>query len=498
MRPAGFSIGRFLGISLVLALPGLLGLVVLTLDDRLAAAPALIAGAAVFAGSACILALFFRDFVRVSSFVDRLIGSGAVSSRPPPLRFELARDFAAQIAWLDREWRERLRQAERRLAASEGLIEAMQDPLLVIGPDRVIRRANATALALYGVRAVGRDLAETLRHPDLLAAVGSAVNGGGERTVQFSQPVPVARTFEARVMPLADAWVDAAHAGQDDPVRGSGALLTLHDISAIKRSEQMRADFVANASHELRTPLSTLIGFIETLRGSAREDSEARERFLSIMEDQANRMSRLVHDLLSLSRIELDEHTRPTGRVDLAGLLNTVVDLLGIRAQEQGIALVLDLAPDLPAVTGDDDQLTQVFQNLVDNAIKYGRTDKDILIRAVTSGVDGRTVSVSVVDRGVGIPRSHLPRLTERFYRVDPARSRAMGGTGLGLAIVKHILTRHAGRLSVDSEPGRGSTFTVHLPAAPDSPAAGPATGPGPVRTLPAEAGLSTGADIKA
>ena len=493
MRPTGFSIGRFLGISLAIASPGLLGLVALALSDRLAPVPALLVGVAVFAGSCFVLALFFRDFVRLSSYVGHLIDTEPVPPRPLPMRFELSRDFAAQITWLDREWRDRVRRVERRLSASEGLIEAMQDPLLVVGPDRVIRRANATALALYGARAVGHDLAETLRHPDLLAAVGSAVNGGGERAIQFSQPVPVERTFEARVMPLADTWVDALRPGADDPVRGTGALLTLHDISAIKRSEQMRADFVANASHELRTPLSTLIGFIETLRGPAREDSEARDRFLGIMEDQANRMSRLVRDLLSLSRIELDQHTRPTGRIELAGLLNTVVDLLAIRAEDRGVSLVLDVPADLPAVIGDDDQLTQVFQNLVDNAIKYGSTNNTVIIRADTGGVEGRTVSVAVIDRGVGIPKSHLPRLTERFYRVDPARSRAMGGTGLGLAIVKHILTRHGGRLSVDSEPGRGSTFTVHLPAIAHDVTGDTGTAKQPFD----ESVLSTGTDIK-
>lgn len=494
MPPSGISIGRFLGISLVLSLPGLAGLLALVLDDRVRPMPALAAAAAVLIGSGCVLAVFFRDVDRLSAFVEQLLQSGPAPARPPPLRFELMQDFAGQIVRLDRDWRNRLGQAERRLEASEGLLEALQDPLLVVGPDRIIRRANATALALYGARAVGRDLAETLRHPDLLSAVGSAVDGGGERTIQFSQPVPVERTFEVRVMPLADAWVDAVRPGGADTVRGSGALLTLHDISAIKRSEQMRADFVANASHELRTPLSTLIGFIETLRGPARDDAEARDRFLGIMEDQANRMSRLVQDLLSLSRIELDEHTRPTGRVDLATLLGTVVDLLGIRAEDRGMSLLLDVPRDLPPVIGDDDQLTQVFQNLVDNAIKYGRADKPVTIRAGIGGIDRRTISVSVIDRGVGIPRSHLPRLTERFYRVDPARSRAMGGTGLGLAIVKHILTRHGGRLSVDSEPGKGSAFTVHLPAATRE--VEPA--PGAPRPSSIETVLSTGDDIKA
>ncbi|XKH36037.1 sensor histidine kinase [Azospirillum doebereinerae] len=268
------------------------------------------------------------------------------------------------------------------------------------------------------------------------------------------------------------------------------AILTLHDVTAARRSEQMRADFIANASHELRTPLSSLLGFIETLRGPARDDAEAQERFLSIMHDQASRMTRLVNDLLSLSRIELDEHMPPNGRVDVAEELENVIAALELKAAQRRIRLRLDAPEDLPRVVGDEDQLTQVFQNLVSNAIKYTREDTDV--RVSVALVDGATVgftglptsvrrggqggrggtamvSVSVRDRGEGIARTHLPRLTERFYRVDAARSRAMGGTGLGLAIVKHILNRHRGRLTIESEVGTGSAFTVYLPAAPEA-----------------------------
>jgi two-component system phosphate regulon sensor histidine kinase PhoR len=235
----------------------------------------------------------------------------------------------------------------------------------------------------------------------------------------------------------------------------------------------MRADFVANASHELRTPLSSLMGFIETLRGPARDDAAARERFLGIMQQQAERMSRLVNDLLSLSRIELDEHVQPTGRVSVGPLLQSVADALELKAQRRGQRLELDLAPELPQVTGDSDQLYQVFQNLVSNAINYGRQGGIVGISArLARGARGG-LTVSIRDQGEGIAKEHLPRLTERFYRVDPARSRAVGGTGLGLAIVKHIVSRHRGRLEIDSEVGRGSIFTVHLPAASGSKPAG-------------------------
>jgi two-component system, OmpR family, phosphate regulon sensor histidine kinase PhoR len=304
------------------------------------------------------------------------------------------------------------------------------------------------------------DLAVILRNPAVLAAADAVLRGEAARVVDFTLTVPIERQLQARF-----ARIDRP--SLDDVV----AVLTLHDITQLKRAEQMRADFIANASHELRTPLTTLTGFIETLRGPAREDAEARERFLAIMHQQAARMIRLVEDLLSLSRIELNEHVMPQGAVALGPLLRHLADALELRAGERGMCIRLNLPPDLPEVVGDRDELAQVFQNLVDNGIKYGSTGSEITVAAETgirpshSADAGGSlfVSVAVRDCGEGIARDHLPRLTERFYRVDTARSREMGGTGLGLAIVKHILNRHRGFLEIESTPGTGSVFTVFL-----------------------------------
>ena len=229
----------------------------------------------------------------------------------------------------------------------------------------------------------------------------------------------------------------------------------------------MRADFIANAGHELKTPLSTLLGFIETLRGPARDDAAARERFLGIMQEQAGRMARLVDDLLSLSRIELNEHVAPTAHVALKPVLDSVAAALELRAAQRGIRIELKLPETLPEAQGERDELAQVFQNLLDNAVKYARRDSTVTVTAGTA--DGPTpamVWATVADQSDGIPSEHLARLTERFYRVDNARSRELGGTGLGLAIVKHILNRHRGRLDIASTLGQGSTFTVWLRAA--------------------------------
>jgi two-component system phosphate regulon sensor histidine kinase PhoR len=224
----------------------------------------------------------------------------------------------------------------------------------------------------------------------------------------------------------------------------------------------MRADFVANASHELKTPIAGIMGFIETLRGPARDDADARERFLVIMAEQADRMRRLVDDLLMLSRIEQHEHARPDSAVDVGRVLESVRDLLQLKASSRKVAVELTVDPALPEAIGDHDELIVVFQNLIDNAIKYARPATVVKVAARPLGRDRLAVAVS--DEGDGIPATHLPRLTERFYRVDNARSRQLGGTGLGLAIVKHVVNRHRGRLDIQSTPGKGSVFTVTLP----------------------------------
>ena len=391
-------------------------------------------------------------------------GPGAVASNPIPRLNPTARALRSAVQRLDRTWREHAAQTEARLAAAEAIIAAVPDPLILIDRRRRIVRANAAAGEFIGPGAEPRDLAAALRNPLLLAAADAVLTGEPVHSVEFTLSVPVERVLRAHLASIGGPALD-----------GAAAILTLHDVTTLRRSEQMRADFIANAGHELKTPLATLIGFIETLLGPAREDPAARERFLGIMREQAGRMARLVDDLLSLSRIELNEHVAPTGRVALAPLVDEVARGLELRAAERGIRIAHTLPADLPEVQGDRDELAQIFQNLVDNAVKYARPHSAV---TVTGGLGGGAaaalVRVTVADQGEGIPGEHLPRLTERFYRVDTARSRELGGTGLGLAIVKHVLNRHRGRLDIASTLGQGSTFTVWLRAA-DTPAAGAA-----------------------
>jgi len=354
-----------------------------------------------------------------------------------------------------RGWRERTLRAEMGLAAAEAVFAATPDPLILINGQRRIVRTNPAAAEFVGVVSEGSDLAASLRNPVVLAAADAVLGGEPGRVVDFALSAPVERVMRARIARVAPTSYGS-----------TAAILTLHDITALKAAEQMRADFVANAGHELKTPLASLVGFIETLLGAARDDAAARDRFLGIMRGEAGRMARLVDDLLSLSRIELNEHVAPTGHVALGPLVEQVAEVLELRASERGMHLDVQVAGTIPRVVGDEDELAQVFQNLIDNAIKYGRPNSTVRVAAdclAGNGNGGAVVRVSVTDQGEGIAGEHLPRLTERFYRVDNARSRALGGTGLGLAIVKHILNRHRGRLEIASTLGVGSTFTVLL-----------------------------------
>ncbi len=348
-----------------------------------------------------------------------------------------------------------------KAAVADRIIASLPHPIFFLDSDRRVVRANAVARALSDRDLTGRDIAEGLRDPGLLSAIDRVVEGQGSQSVEMHLPVPVEMDFIARIEPVDSP--PGTPPGRDAPV----VLIDMQDITALRRSEKMRVDFVANVSHELRTPLTSLIGFIETLRGPARDDVEARDRFLGIMQDQSERMFRLISDLLSLSRIELDEHSRPQGRVAISDLLRRLVELLSQKADKVSVKIVTDWPDDLPMVQGDGDQLFQVFQNLLDNALKYGAKGDAVTI--IARRKDPRRLVVEIIDQGPGIAPDHIPRLTERFYRVDAARSRELGGTGLGLAIVKHILNRHRGRLIVTSELGKGTTFGVVLPiAAPD------------------------------
>lgn len=341
-------------------------------------------------------------------------------------------------------------------------VQSMPIAVLHIRADDRIGAMNLPAKELFGDGAQGRHFITVLRQPGVLDCVELVRISGAPAETRF-ETSEAGRdvVYRATVSPLAE---------------GQGILMAFEDVTPVEEAGQMRADFVANVSHELRTPLTALSGFIETLRGPARDDPEARDRFLDIMEREAWRMNRLVQDLLSLSRVEDVERMRPKDPVDLCGLMRSVVGGLAPQAEARSTTVVLRGCDEAMVLPGDADQLTQVFTNLIENAIKYGReggtVTATVTCHKALPALRGPGVQVAVTDDGDGISPRHLARLTERFYRVDNHRSRAIGGTGLGLAIVKHIVNRHRGRLRITSEVGQGSCFTVSLPLPSHGPAA--------------------------
>ena len=357
------------------------------------------------------------------------------------------------------------------------VLERLPDPVMVVAAgagesaaDRKIAFANAAARELFRLKGAGQPLISAIRHPKVLEAVEASLFENAEREVAYDAVGAQDRHWLALSRPLGDGR----------------ALLILRDQTDARRSERLRADFLANASHELRTPLASLTGFIETLRGHAKDDAAAREHFLSIMHVQADRMARLIDDLLSLSRIELNEHIPPSGEVDLSAAVADVVSALGPQIAERGVKVAF--APVPVSVEGDRDQIVQVLQNLIDNAVKYMPAGGEVGVElrgdlsfdeVLASRMEGaafqplltpdrgaasRYAAVRVTDQGPGIARQHLPRLSERFYRAPGQKSGERNGTGLGLAIVKHIMNRHRGGLAVESAEGRGAAFTAWFP----------------------------------
>ncbi len=339
---------------------------------------------------------------------------------------------------------------------SRELLERLPDPLMLVNGGERILIANTAMRDIVGVNVERKHISAVLRNPAILEALTRTAATGVSGSVEFVSRVPIERHYQAYTTRVAS-----------EP---SVVMLLMHDHTAIKRTEQMRVDFIANASHELRTPLAAVTGFIETLKGPAKDDTAARERFLDIMAIEAERMRRLIEDLLSLTRIELNEHVPPRGVVSAEQVVRQAATALVPLAKAEGITVSFDVADKLPEVIGERDELVQLFQNLIHNAIKYGRENGEVKITLKAANAPGKRgpesmVTVSVKDDGEGIPAEAIPRLTERFYRVDVKRSREKGGTGLGLAIVKHIINRHNGRMQIESRVGEGSTFIITLPA---------------------------------
>lgn len=343
------------------------------------------------------------------------------------------------------------------------ILENLTDPILFLNKNETILLANKSAVEMFGTDVINQKVSDVLFDSDALSAISKALETGQSETVEFAiiHPRPKSYLLRIHVHEKINPVIN------EDRTYNRTLLLTIYDITSIREAERMRVDFVANVSHELRTPLASILGFVETLQGPAKDDPNASERFLKIMQDEASRMLRLIEDLLSLSHIERDAHIPPDEKISINKIIDGVIETLNIRLAARNMTTSFTHKDYANLITGDRDQLTQVFQNLIDNAIKYGAENSNIEInidRHIDEETSKQYAKISIKNLGSGIAPEHIARLTERFYRVDTARSRSLGGTGLGLAIVKHIIQRHEGKLSFESQLGEYTLATIMLP----------------------------------
>ncbi len=448
--------GPWLRATLMVCAAPVLALLLLLSAGALAPRPGMAALLLTLAGGATVARIWLGSLGRLARQIRAASNGDGVPELTTPL-LPSVQEVADGVTRLARNLAERGALVERLRRADAAILEALPDPLLVLAADRSVLRTNRAAREMLGGRGAAEappDAAALLRHPALAEALDQSLSTGAPATADLVLPVPVQREMAVQAIPL------------DPPLADGGRIIVLlSDRTRERAVERMRADFVANASHELRTPLASLMGFIETLRGPAADDPAAQQRFLQIMAEQSDRMRRLIDDLLGLSRIELTEHQAPSGRAAVALVARAEADAIAPILAARRATLALDVV-DATAEPADADQIAQIIRNLLDNAIRHGREGGTIRLHVAPARTpDGRAgVSLSVTDDGPGIPRDHIPRLTERFYRVDKGRARNAGGTGLGLAIVKHIVNRHRGTLGIDSTEGAGTTFRVWLP----------------------------------
>lgn len=448
--------------ALAVAFPVAIVFIVLASMGQLGVGTAILSAILSFVGVAAMLRIYFGDLRRVARYATDL--RDQYKGTPPQhISFSAASELSSLYTQIAAAFRDRIALLEAQTSTDAEILDHLPNPVVMVNRQRVVTGFNRAANGLFHNLETGRDLTRFIRDPILLDAFDDVANNRETmKHAEFVLASDAHRHFDVLTARLPAAAGDR------------NFVLTFSDLTELRKLEQMRADFATDAGHELRTPLSVLLGFIETLEGPAKDDPDALNQFLPVMRDQAQRMQHLIEDLLSLARIELNEHTPPSENCNVGKIIGKVAESLAMKAQDKGMNIRVTSTLDDTDMVGEEKELTQVFVNLVENAIKYGHTNSDVEVSislaqnppgALARFRHDRIMAVAIRDHSDGIAREHLPRLTERFYRVDTARSRAVGGTGLGLAIVKHLVQRHRGTMQIESEQGVGSVFTVYLPA---------------------------------
>ncbi|MEI6729925.1 MAG: histidine kinase dimerization/phospho-acceptor domain-containing protein, partial [Pseudomonadota bacterium] len=440
----GISFFSLLKTVVILTIPALVLLLILIMIGTIGFDGFLYSYLFILVATTLVIAPFLDNITALTAYVDDLADDKQIEE--PKLGYLSAiSNLPQELIKLHYSWENKRRQMSDIITEREILVDSLPDILVMCNDEQIIVRTNKAARTIFGQNLAGKSISDIIPSDEMLNGVAAVISDLRGREVNFRMEEPAPRDFRAIIERF-----PAASSG------GISLIITLNDVTELRRVEKMRADFVANASHEIRTPLASIKGFIETLRGPAKDDLAVHEEFLKVMDDQANRMINLINDLLSLSKIEMNSYSVPQGKVDILRIIRNEKENFSWAAKDKNMEIILDIPDNLPFVRGEERELMQVIHNLLGNAIKYGNTATDIKISGrVTSVLPNdpnfvnmhRAIVIAVIDKGEGIGKEHLPRLTERFYRVDSARTRTIGGTGLGLAIVKHIIHRHRGVL---------------------------------------------------
>jgi two-component system phosphate regulon sensor histidine kinase PhoR len=442
---------RVLG-ALRLALP--LAAVTSTYDElqRVMLAGGLVALAVAFGIGVFVAGRVTRPVIEMQA-IARQMSEGQFAVRAPARSDDELGALGRALNVMVLRLREQIANIEAERVKATAILDGMVEGVIAVDGQEGVLLMNERARAMFGVghgRGEGKPFLEVIRNADLHEIFRSGRTAGGVFRRELRLIHPVDRTLRVTAVPLRLAG--------EDP----GLVMVVDDVTELRRLEQVRTEFIANVSHELRTPLTAIQGYLETLLSGALEERENARRFVEIAFRHTERLGRLLNDLTDLSNIELGKVSLRLGPTPLGPVVDSGLEIVAAKARDGGVALEADVPPAL-TVQADHDRLAQILINLVDNAVKYTAAGGSTTVRARATA-DGR-IEVSVSDTGVGIPRADLPRITERFYRVDKARSRELGGTGLGLAIVKHLVFAHGGEMTIDSEEGRGTTVRVTLPA---------------------------------
>ncbi len=455
---------RFVDRILFLSLPSALVFIMLAVLRLISPMLAIVSYVAVMIFNTVLMFPITFELQQLKKYISSLAQGGDINGKEMNLSEQETKEIVEAVNAMHRFWTQKADGLEAQSISDAAVLDTLPDPIMMIDRSGNILGANLSSRNMFGDKITDKNVENLFASNNFIDAVNRVLKKESEsENLIFYVGEPVNQKFYAHIKQL--PWQSKGRAV---------AVISLYDLTKAMRIEKMQSDFVANASHELRTPLAIISGFIETLLTSAKDDAEAREKFLKIMQDQAGYMSALIENLLSLSKIELSQDEKPSETVNIPQVIDEVKQALSMKAEQREITIRTHIEEGVGDITADRQQVKQIIQNLTDNAIKYGLSKSDVSIRAKVvekipasksmNVAEGKAVAIAINNKGPKISPENLARLTERFYRMQEHKDLNIKGTGLGLSIAKQIVIRHRGNITVSSTNYNGTTFTVYLP----------------------------------